>query len=338
MNEDFAIIIGINDYTPPNQKGLRTLQGAIRDAEEFEKWILSVSGGNVPASNIRKIISVPNPLKPLQDEIDDAFLAIEQGVKTNGGNAKRFYFYFAGHGLGTLDNTDDTALCLANWSEHRRHSALSSESYKDFIKQYGYFEEIIFIADCCRNTKINIKPKSPTFAAIIPGPRAGRTKLFVAYATQYQDQSFEVESGTNSEMRGAFTKVLLNGLQGDAANGNTIGADDLRDFLSKQTPEEARLKGYKQFPDVTHTFPGNITLVTVPPRKVNVKITFSQERNNDVELLDEELRLLDTLKAHENKDFDKQLLKGKYLLRDTITGASISFEVLPTQPNSHVSF
>ena len=51
MKEDYAIIIGINNYTPPTQKGLKTLQGAINDANKVEDWVSSATGGNVPASN-----------------------------------------------------------------------------------------------------------------------------------------------------------------------------------------------------------------------------------------------------------------------------------------------
>lgn len=337
MKEDFAIIIGINDYTPTNQNGLKTLLGAINDANRVEAWISSATGGNVPAVNIKKIVSSPIPLKPLQDEIDDAFLDIETSIKAKGGLAKRLYFYFAGHGLGTLDSTKDTGLCLANWSENRRQSALSSESYKDFIIQYGYFEEIIFIADCCRNTKINIKPKAPTFSSAVPGQGAGQTKLFVAYATQYQDQSYEVES-INSEMRGAFTTILIEGLKGGAANNGLIGADDLRDYLIKETPELAQKQGYKQIPDVSHTYSNNTSLAKVPIVQTNVNFTFEKIRNNPVELIDGELNVIVTYDASQNKNNSRQLPKGLYLLRDTVTDENKSFQVSSSQNNFNVNF
>jgi hypothetical protein len=337
MKEDFAIIIGINDYTPPTQNGLKTLQGAINDANKVEDWVSSATGGKVPVANIKKIISCPAPLKPLQDEIDDAFLEIEADIKAKGGLAKRLYFYFAGHGLGTLDNTMDTGLCLANWSEKRRQSALSSESYKDYIKQYGYFEEIIFIADCCRNTKINIKPKAPTFSSPVPGQAAGQTKLFVAYATQYQDQSYEVES-IDTEMRGAFTTILIEGLKGAAANNGLIGADDLRDYLIKETPELAQKQGYKQIPDISHTYVNNTSLLTVEFVQTNLNFIFGATRNNSCELIDGDLNVIATYDAGQNKNISIQLPKGLYLLRDTVTDESKSIQVSPSQSNVNVNF
>jgi hypothetical protein len=325
MKEDFAIIIGINDYTPLNQYGLRTLQGAINDANKIEEWISSITGGKVPHANIKKIISNPNPLKPLQDEIDDAFLDIEYSIKRKGGHARRLYFYFAGHGLGTLDSPNDTALCLANWSENRRQSALSSEQYKDNIHKYGYFEEIIFIADCCRNTKINIKPKSPTFEALSPGLGAGQTKLFVAYATQYQDQSFEVESA-NSERRGAFTTVLIDALNGAAANNGSIGADDLRDYLAKETPTLAQKNGYKQIPDVFHTYTNNTSLHLVGVVVTDVYFMFDATRKNRVELSDGN-NIITYYDASQNKNPIIQLKNGLYQIRDTVTGEDKFFRV-----------
>lgn len=341
MELDFAIIIGINHYTPPNSRGLRQLKGAVNDADRLESWLVSATGGNVPPGNIKKITSSPVPLQPLQDAIDDAFLEIESAIKAGGGKARRLYFYFAGHGLGTLDNTANTALCLANWSENRRHSALSSEEYKDAIKQYGLFNEIIFVADCCRNTKINIKPKAPTFAVPVPVEAAGQTKMFVAYATQYQDQSYEVESvnesGT-SEFRGAFTKVFIDGLLGGAANNGTIGADDLRDFLIKKTPEIAKGLGYKQVPDIFHNFANNASLVNVPEVKSVVNFIFDPARNNPIELIDGDLNIIQSFNVTQEKNYSIPLSKGLYLLRDTKADENKPFQVSSNQKVLDVKF
>lgn len=339
MEEDYAIIIGINHYTPQNDRGLKTLQGAVNDANRLEEWLVSGDGGRVPIGNIKKIISSPDPLKPLQDEIDNAFIAIEKAIEDKGGTARRLYFYFAGHGLGTLDNTANTALCLANWAEYRRQSALSSEEYKDTIKQYGYFEEIIFVADCCRNTKINIKPQSPTFSRPIPAEGAGKTRMFVAYATQYQDQSYEVETSA-SEMRGAFTTAFINGLKGGAANNGVIGADDLRDFLIKTTPELAHINGYKQIPDITHNYSNNEALVTIgePIVMVSVNFSFGMHRNSLIELSNEDLTVIERFDPFHIKFISKPLSKGLYMLRDTVTDECISFPVPLTQSIVNVNF
>lgn len=341
MEKDFALIIGINDYTPPDANGLRTLGGAIRDANDFEEWVLNPNGGNVPKANCRKIISNPNPLKPIQKEIDDAYLELDELIGNGDGQARRFYFYFSGHGVGLMNATKEIALCLANWSEKRRHEALGAELYKETFNQYGYFDEIIFILDCCRNTKVNINPAHPSFSPIIPGQNAGQTKLFTAYATQYQDQSFEAEE-ENSEMRGVFTKVLLDGLKGDAPNENgIITADGLKDYLMKQTPIEAQKKGYKQIPQIivdsfTKETPF-ISLVNFQSENITCYIIFSDARNGDVELIDNS-GVINSYNASQQKNVQVSLSKGLYLLRDTVTGDKYPIQVLPSNKEIHVDF
>lgn len=341
MKEDFALIIGINDYTPPNSSGLRTLGGAINDANHFEEWILSEKGGNVPLGNCKKITSKSTPLAPIQQQIDDAYLEIDELIKKSGGMARRFYFYFAGHGVGLMNATKEIALCLANWSERRRHDALGAELYKDVFNQYGYFEEIIFILDCCRNTKININPAHPSFSPPMQGPNAGHTRLFAAYATQYQDQSFEAEE-ENSEMRGVFTKVFLDGLKGDAPNENgVISADGLKDYLMKQVPIEAQKRGFKQIPQIivdsfTKETPF-ISLIGIKNEKTICNIIFSDTRKSTVELIDNS-GVIQNYNADQQKNVQVSLSKGLYLLKDTVTDEKYPIQVSPSNTEINVKF
>ena len=340
MKNDFALIIGINDYTPTNANGLKTLGGAINDANYFEEWILSSKGADVPIENCRKIISNPSPLAPIQKQIDDAFLEIEDLIITNAKVARRFYFYFAGHGVGLMNSANEVALCLANWSERRRHEALGAEIYKDIFQQYGYFEEIIFILDCCRNSKININPASPSFSPIMPGLHSGKTRVFAAYATQYQDQSFEAAQ-ENSEMRGIFTKVLLDALNGDApSEDGVITAAGLKDYLEKKVQSEAQIKGFKQIPQINNAFLNDAPFITLFDKKSDNTmcfISFNPTRNNDVELIDN-WKVLETFDATKSKEIQIALPKGLYLLKDTITGDEKGINVSPSKTEIYVEF
>ena len=338
MKDDFALIIGINDYTPPNESGLRSLGGAINDVNHFEAWLTDPLGGNVPTKNCKKVVSNRNPLKPIQKEIDDAYLEIDSMISVNG-PGRRFYFYFAGHGVGLMNATKEVALCLANWSEIRRNEALGAELYKETFNQYGYFEEIIFILDCCRNTKVNINPARPCFSPIIPGNISGQTRLFTAYATQYQDQSFEIELD-NSETRGIFTKVLIDGLKGAAANENgVINADSLKDYLILQTPVEAQKKGFKQIPRVVvDSFTSaNPIAKLVNFNSVTCNIEFSNNRISIVELIGNS-GLINSFDAKHQKSVKVLLPKGLYLLKDTITDEKYPIQVSPSNQEIYVDF
>lgn len=341
MKQNYALLIGINNYTPPQKSGLRPLKGAINDANYVEEWLTAEDGGNLPPENCFIITSTPEPLLPLQEEIDSKIEEMIGQVKTQGGKARRLYFYFAGHGLGSMDNIQDIALCLAKWSELRRNMALSSELYKEVLRQFGYFEEIFLFADCCRNTKINVKPLQPTFAPFQPSPSSGDTRLFIGYATQYQDQSFEAETG-NSEMRGVFTRVLLEALRGAAADENgVITADGLRDYLSLHTPLEAQKEGYKQKPEITHSFtsdsPPVLTVIPQENDAIQCHITFDTYRNSMIEFIGNN-GVIETFNAADTKNVTVNLIDKLYLLRDTSNSDSLPIYVSSLNTDLHVSF
>jgi len=53
------------------------------------------------------------------------------------GPARRFYFYFSGHGFAQLQT--NSHLCLAKWSDKRRNNALDAKSYLNYILATGQF-------------------------------------------------------------------------------------------------------------------------------------------------------------------------------------------------------
>src|SRR4051812_27848904 len=117
-NEHFAVIVGINYYTPENLGGLPTLEAPMNDASDFEEWLLTIGG--LPKKNIEVVKSTANPLEPLQKQVDDAIIKTILKVPQTG--AERIYFYFSGHGVGIdMTSTKVSAMCLADWSSIRRN-------------------------------------------------------------------------------------------------------------------------------------------------------------------------------------------------------------------------
>lgn len=338
--ENFAIVIGINDYTPLAKDGLRTLGGAINDADAVENWLLDLDGGNVPRANCHKILSSNHPLTPYQTKVDDKFIEILDKVEKNGGSAKRFYFYFAGHGQGSLFNNQKTGLCLANWSEKRRRSALSFEGYYEEINNYGYFEEIIFLADCCRNPIINNEPKIPSFAPQMANRVPSGFKKFIAYATQYQDESYEI-ANASSELRGAFTTVLLRGLKGEASNeGGVVDGPTLKQYLIDYTPLEAQKAGYKQNPQINQDFQGPIAQIGVEEvESVKCVITFTDKRTSSIDFIDGTGTVMESFDPTTTPQVEVILEKGLYMLQDSHTEPNKeSIHILPSKETKHVSF
>src|SRR5687767_4276217 len=137
---DFAVIVGIDDYLPIKEGGLRQLHGAKRDAGNIYKWLTEQCSEKVSLSNCKRILSTSDPLHPIKDDIDDAIIKIHSFISENKIDARRFYFYFSGHGLGHEDDATDIALCPARWTQLKRHTAISIESYRKKLLTTGYFK------------------------------------------------------------------------------------------------------------------------------------------------------------------------------------------------------
>lgn len=247
---NYAIVIGINDYNPPENRGLASLNGAIADAESVYDWI--IRKGDVDSKNCHLITSDRDPLNPIKNDVDEVIGKIVADIMDNQSRkAGRLYFYFAGHGIGVEQDLEQNALCMANWSDFTADSSsISSGSYKQKFLSEGLFTEIVIWLDCCRNIKSYLRPGAS------PGiiPRLGainNPKWFLAFATHYQNQAFET-TGTNGEPRGIFTKVLLEGLNGTASPGtSTITGLDLSDHLYFNVGPEAQKAGFLQEPEVS---------------------------------------------------------------------------------------
>jgi len=251
---NYGISIGINNYIPPDKNGLTPLGYACDDAVEIHKWMWQ--HGGVPEANAILITSTGDNIEPVKAKIDyEISEMIKKIVEDEDCDADRFYFYFSGHGVGVELDSENNGLCMADWTVYLKDAnSLSASSYKQKFISEGLFKEVIIWLDCCRNTKVNVRPSAH------PGmTRYGKNNplVFLGYATQYQSKAFEAASNIlprQDESRGIFTRVLLDGLKGAASvDGNRITADNLRDYLVFQTPLEAQLEGYLQDPEVMHS-------------------------------------------------------------------------------------
>jgi hypothetical protein len=54
----------------------RSLQGAVADAARFHAWLCDADGGGLALEDSRLVLSKPNPVSRLQDEVDEQLLEI----------------------------------------------------------------------------------------------------------------------------------------------------------------------------------------------------------------------------------------------------------------------
>lgn len=335
---NYALVLGINHYTPPERGGLRELHGAIPDAQDFFNWVRAADGGNVPEANAHIRISKTPELDPVHEDIEQMLDQIVNNVTNGGVQADRFYFYFAGHGLSVEGEPDQVALCLSRWSDSRRSNALSFEAYKKLLLACKYFKETVFFLDCCRTELLHVKPlgSSLTLRTMINWQP---TKPFVAFATQENAESFEAGNGT--EARGVFTEVLLKGLRGAAKNASQkVDAISLHKYLKLHVPVIAHGKGFSQKPEVVHSFTENEFLFSVPTgpdAPVSCIITV-QNRTGVIDLHSEDTELLGSIDTNAGRTLNVSLMPGSYVLIQRGTNNSISFDVINTNEVQHVNF
>jgi hypothetical protein len=289
---DYGLVVGIEHY--PDYEDL---DGAAADAEWFADWLRDHDiGGGLDAANCELVVSSETPVRPIHDDIDEALQRLLDRAEERGGG-RRFYLYFAGHGLAS--GVQGTNMCLAKWSTDRRNMALSADAYFNMITEYGLFEEIVFFLDCCRVRKIAVTGLPSTLGAAKPARDAGRTRHFVAYASEFQRKAFEATQGYQVDesdrlVWGHFTKALqeaLSGGQGARPEGG-VTAEALKRHLLGRVPLLAAEAGNQQDPRVDNQLPEEAVFGSVLPasedeRPREVEIRFAASRTGEIALVDE---------------------------------------------------
>lgn len=318
--DHYALVIGIDDYPK-----FRSLAGAKQDAKDFATWLKDDAvGGGLPKDNIWLVLSKKRPVRPIHEDIDDALEELLEAAGDEGG--ERIYLYFSGHGLSRTNTATD--LCLAKWSLLRKGLALDSEDYLSMITGSGKFREVVMFLDCCRIRKVRSRALPPTIDPAKPGDGASAARSFVGYATEFLNAAheavLEAEGGAaeGALVRGHFTRALIDGLKGGAAEDTGgVRASRLKEYLEIHTPEIAKLAKHTQTPEVRNGFPsspeplfGSAT-PPVAPKRVAVEIRFNDGDDTEFVLEDGNLEVVKRGKASSGP-WAVRLSRGNYIVRD----------------------
>ncbi|THU41173.1 caspase family protein [Niastella caeni] len=262
--EDHALLIGIDNYL-----FLDPLKGAQDDIAKFQKWLIDENGGAVPPKNIHTVLSPveqdDEDPQPVQDKINQKLRKI--GVMKGRRIGRRLYFYFSGHGYGTID---DVAMLMGNASPFELKNNIGLRNYRNFLLQWGFFDEIIFILDCCRDPIRHAETGIPSFTLpenMIPNPPPKVTH-YTILACPYGEKSFMVpQKPGDPEKRGILSTAIFEGLMNrqatDASGDVTINS--LMDYLHTRVPQLAGDNRINQQPEFDALrFQQNITLQKGP--------------------------------------------------------------------------
>ena len=216
MGSRWAIVIGVDEY---HDDRLR-LDGAVRDALSFKRWVTSPEGGGVPTANCRLLLGRraddrgrgKADVEPTKANLVKTLNKVVAAAEAAGG-AEQLYVYFSGHGItADLAGREESAIALPYFTvEHTDHS-VAVRSLAEHLETTPFQDQFLFI-DACRN-----QPEHPTEIGRWPIPRRrdpGRPPVqqFILYATAPGRTALQV--GWPDESVGAFTEVLMQGLAGN---------------------------------------------------------------------------------------------------------------------------
>jgi hypothetical protein len=241
--DHYAVVIGIDKYSQ-----FRRLRSAVKDATRFAEWLTSCEGGGLPKKNTHLIVSeeereeevAASPFRaiPLQTEVDEALAKI--GVLSKSRIGSRLYFYFAGHGFGP--NFEEVGMLMANAAMERLNSNVGLRPYRHFFRDWGFFDEVIFILDCCRDEFVSVSQTTgPTFTlGQITQPRPP-VNDFIVMAAPHGEKAFQAPDAETRVRRGLLTEALLEALK-KAEAADPLGrftATSLCEYIAKRVPELA---------------------------------------------------------------------------------------------------
>ena len=327
-SDDWAVIIGINHYPD-----LGDLLGPENDAKAFFQWVNSKDGGDVPASQIRLVLSSnytgpfdPGKARPTVADVEDHFIDLDvlaQNISAAGKGLKvgrRLYLYFSGHGCAPV--FDEAALLMANATRGRLFH-IPGRLWANWFYQAGYFEEVVLLMDCSRERYPRVALNVPPFIDVM-SPDAVRGKRFYGFAAKWSGMSRE-RSMPDGKVHGAFSAALLEGLRGAASEPNgEITAVSLANYLYGNmktflAPEASSDPSISLEPDLVFDAKDRFVLARVPSEAIptySVTIELPDEsKGRSVQILDSSFQRIAESQSGTSETWQLNLRRGIYLVR-----------------------
>jgi Flp pilus assembly protein TadD len=242
----FAIIVGISEY-----ENITKLNFAHRDAEEFEKFLLSKAGGSVPSDNIRMLLNENATYTSIYNAL--------YWLRDIAGKDDLVYFYFSGH--GDIENTSDNLGFLLPVNTPRTnylHNAVRIEDLNRIANSLSVTKgsRVIMITDACHSGDLAGKT--------IRGNQLTGDQLRTASGKEIRITSCGPNELSNEDEkwgggRGVFSYYLVKGLEGlaDYSNDKVVTLEEVKNYLGRsfQTDKVLSQKENTQTPVISGTLP-----------------------------------------------------------------------------------
>jgi hypothetical protein len=268
MQEDHAIIVGLKNYPGLASSGeFPQLAGPENDANAFEAWALSPEGGAIPKGHVYKILSSEFPenfpivsdAKPADAEIIKVFVNLRNISEKNKSArigprvGRRLYIFMAGHGIAPTPYGDkltkEAALLCANVEKGTLSTSRSHIPGVYAASWFGAtkcFDEIFLFMDCCRD-----QTTVPNINAFLDNTGNDiDSKYFFAFATKWSRRARErAMPDEQNAIRGIFTKTLLLGLSGGAAERDPADPESVTGIITFESLQGYLTNNMKKFID-----------------------------------------------------------------------------------------
>ena len=241
----YAVIVGISQY---ENKGIKSLDYAHRDAEVFADYLKSKSGGSVPEENI---VLLQNE-KATDAAIYEALQSLTETCKPN----DRVYFYFSGHGdlESVTDAKDGYLLPYNSPRSNYLYNTISIETVNKIANTLSSTNnaKVVLITDACHSGKLAGSSKNGTFLVAEKLRKTRANEIRIASCDKNQLSNEDEGWGDG---RGVFSYYFIKGLSREAdknADG-FITASEMKGYLDSTFAKDNLLatKSNKQNPVIT---------------------------------------------------------------------------------------
>lgn len=319
-SDDYAIVVGIDKYPL-----LKSLDGAVYDAERFVDWLKSSKGGNLQDDRVTTILSRdydapldPMDTRPITNDIYRVYRSLNTEAKARADKtkpiARRLYLFFSGHGFGP-DDFEEACLFMANASTDALGEHIPGVQLANFFVRSGHFSEVVLLMDCCRERMLSAPFRG--IPMVDPSPGAGLGTLsFFGLAAPWGLVAREKPLPPDDHPKGVFTTALLEGLGGLAVNA--AGQITDKSLTGHVFAAMKRMLGDAYVdPKLRCDARGDIVFVdgvSKADARSTVTISIGVERGS-VKLLGGNLQTLDE-RAAGGGEWKLELSQGLYLLRE----------------------
>lgn len=238
--DDYAIVVGLNDYSHLTPSPLR---GCVNDASFFYEWLLDPVRGGLPAANVELILTGSGNGAPTKTVVEDAFIRFVERFYQNGQPiGRRLYLWFSGHGLSaTIGSFDETALIMPDAKLISLERSVPGRLAAERLRKGRLFREVVLFMDCC-NEVTGSANVGLGFSVPTGDPALGdRVPWLYGFATKWASVASEQElphpfdPAKPKSWQGVFSHAVLEGLVRAVDDNGQITAASLARYVREAT-------------------------------------------------------------------------------------------------------